>query len=203
LTGEKLRVGIFGGTFNPPHKAHVRAAEQLVREMSLDRLYVIPAYQPPHKALIGNATAEDRLEMCRLAFSHIDGCVISDIEIIRGGKSYTAITLGELSSPDTELFLFCGTDMLLTLDSWYSPEVIFSLASICYARRECEVDLTARIDEKVSEYREKFGARIYAVGGEVIPLSSTEVRSALAVGEGRELIPESVYGYITARGLYR
>ena len=99
-----MRLGIYGGTFSPPHKGHVEAAEAFSREMKLDKLLIIPTFVPPHKTTADDATPEQRLEMCRLAFSHIKNAEISDMEIKRGGTSYTYLTLEELSSRDVELF---------------------------------------------------------------------------------------------------
>ena len=96
---------------------------------------IIPDCLPPHKEYSGSVTEEQRLEMCKLAFGHIENVTISDMEIKRGGRSYTSVTLEELTSPDRELYFLCGTDMFLTLESWYRPEVIFDLATICYIRR--------------------------------------------------------------------
>ena len=126
---KKKRVGVYGGTFSPPHIAHVRVAKAFSDALSLDKLLIIPAFLPPHKQVDKNISANTRLEMCRLAFSDIENAEVSDIEIARGGKSYTAITLESLSSDDVELFLLCGTDMFLTLDSWYSPKKIFERAA--------------------------------------------------------------------------
>jgi len=95
------RIGIFGGTFNPPHIGHTRLAEHFVKELKLDRLLVIPTYQPPHKSADNLASGEDRINMCMLAFRD---AVISPIEMNRGGKSYTYDTLAELASEDKKLF---------------------------------------------------------------------------------------------------
>lgn len=200
---KKRRVGVYGGTFNPPHVAHVRAAESFARAVQLDELIIIPANLPPHKEFSGTVTPEERLEMTGLAFADLKCACVSDIEIKRGGKSYTVDTLRELSSDDVELYFLCGTDMLLTLDSWYMPEEIFKLATICYVRREADVVTAKALSEKEKEYKIRFGAGVLAIDMDVIEISSTEIRAALASGKHTELIPESVLDYIRARGLYR
>ena len=123
------RVGIYGGTFAPPHVGHVEAARAFMKQMRLDYLYVIPTAIPPHKTTDFDIDPYHRLAMCDLAFSGIDGVIVSDIELRRGGVSYTVDTLRELTAPDTRLFLFCGTDMFLTLDQWYCADEIFKLCS--------------------------------------------------------------------------
>lgn len=199
----KRRVGVYGGTFNPPHVAHVRVAEHFAKAMALDELIIIPSNLPPHKEFSGTVRADERLEMTRLAFSHIDSATVSDIEMKRGGKSYTVDTLRALSSVDSDLYFLLGTDMLLTLDSWYMPDEIFKLATICYVRRESDPEVALELLRKENEYRERFGAKIVAIDADVIEISSTEIRNALKGGVDNEMIPKSVLEYIRQRGLYR
>ena len=114
------RVGIMGGTFNPPHNGHVHAARQAMAAMQFDRLLLIPDNVPPHKTMPhGSADGEQRLEMTRLMAREIPGAEACDMELRRGGRSYTADTLRALQRalPEAELFLIIGTDMLLTLDN--------------------------------------------------------------------------------------
>ncbi len=201
---EKHRIGIYGGTFNPPHVAHIRACEAFYREIKPDTLLVIPAFLPPHKEISDSVTTEDRLEMTRLAFDGLACAVVSDMEIKRGGRSYTATTLAELKRDDNELYFLCGTDMFLTLDSWYCPDKIFSLATICYVRRESEPENDKRLTELASYYKEKYNARIIPILTDVTELSSTELREKIKnCDDISKLIPEKVNNYIQMRGLYR
>ena len=154
------RIGIYGGTFAPPHNGHVAAARAFLSQMRLDYLYVIPAFLPPHKRLDFIDDPADRLRMCELAFGGIEGVIVSDAEQRRGGKSYTVDTLRELSAPDTRLFLLCGTDMMLTLDTWHEAPEIFRLCYPIYIRRESDESLDRRIVAKVSEYKEKFPGHV-------------------------------------------
>ena len=199
------KIGIYGGTFSPPHMGHVGAAKSFVEKAELDELLIMPDFLPPHKEYDGNVTAEDRLEMARIAFSGIKNSTVSDMEIKRGGKSYTSVTLEELSGDDRELYFLCGTDMFLTLEEWYRAPLIFSLATICYVRRESDKEITERIEKLTSEYKKKYGARIIAIETDVLEISSSELRSYLKNDpeKASNYIPHGVYKYISDRGLYR
>ena len=196
------RIGIFGGTFNPPHIGHVAAAEAFADALNLDELIIMPDYLPPHKDYVGDVTPEQRLEMCRLAFGHIKNSKVSELEILRGGKSYTSDTLTSLTAPDTHLYFLCGTDMFLTLHLWHAPEIIFNLATICYVRREADISNAQLIEERTVMYKEKYNADIIFINGEVIDISSSELRSELQRDGASEHIPDNVMIYIKENGLY-
>ena len=147
-----MRIGIYGGTFSPIHNGHVAAAKAFMEQMWLDVLYVIPTYAPPHKEIAGSVTPYDRLRMCDLAFAGVEGVVVSDLEIRRGGKSYTVDTLRALSGEGDRLFLLCGTDMILSLDTWREPQEIFKLSYPVYIRREGDKLLDAMIIKKIGEW---------------------------------------------------
>lgn len=199
-----MRVGIYGGTFSPVHNGHVAAAKAFMEQMWLDILYVIPTGVTPHKDMKGDATAKDRLEMCRLAFAEMDGVVVSDLEMRREGKSYTVDTLRELYDPAGRLFLLMGTDMLLTLDKWREPEEIFKLCYPVYIRREEDAALDGRIVEKITSYQEKFGKVVRRIVAPAIELSSSDVREAIAKGQTVDgMIPPAVACYIETNQLYR
>jgi len=193
------RIGIYGGSFAPPHNGHVRAAQAFLDAIEPDLLLIVPSARPPHKQLSDGASDADRLAMARLAFSDIGQAVVSDMEMVRGGVSYTADTLRSLAREGQELYLLVGTDMLLTLDRWYKPEVIFKLSHICYVRRENDAALTEQIKETVARYERSFGARIHAIPMDVLPLSSTEVRDGRVDADA---VPPKVLAYMTERGLY-
>jgi len=200
---KKTKIGIYGGTFSPPHIGHIRAAEAFYREILPDKLFIIPTFIPPHKDHSEQVSASDRLNMCELAFEHIPNTYISDIEIKRQGKSYTYLTLEELKSDENELYFLVGTDMLLTLDSWRFPEKIFDLATICFVRREDDGDKNTKIEEKIKLYREKYAARIIRIKNDAIEISSTELREKInSNGVLQKYIPSDVLEYITRGGLY-
>ena len=199
---KKMRVGIYGGTFNPPHIGHVGAAEAFLRAANLDKLIIMPDNLPPHKEFSGNVSALDRFEMCKLAFSHIPNTEVSNFEILKGGKSYTVLTLEAFSSPDVELFFLCGTDMFLSLRTWFNPRRIFELATICCVRRETDPEITERISELKTEYISEFNARIIDVPLEVTEISSSALREALTERSYTDYIQSAVFEYILKKELY-
>ena len=198
---KKERIGIFGGTFNPPHIGHIEAARSFVSSMHLDRLIIMPSYIPPHKVYNSKVSCEERFEMCKIAFKDIDKATVSDLEISRGGTSYTYLTLEELSSEYSELYFLCGTDMILSMDTWKNPDIIFSLANICYIRRELNQDITRQISDKCTLYSKKFNARIIAIDAPVIDISSSEIREGYC--DLSRYLTEGVLNYISEKGLYK
>lgn len=200
-----MRIGIYGGTFSPVHRGHLLAAREFVRGMELDKLLVIPAAQPPHKEMQMPVSADDRLEMCRLAFGEMETVEISDVEISRGGKSYTVDTVTDLRKkyPRDELFLLVGTDMILTFDLWYRYEDILSMCDLVYVRRETDSDLNAKISEKISFLEKQTGKKIRHIKIAPVEISSSELRQMLLEGEDTgDLIPKKVMDFILEKGLY-
>ncbi|MBQ9112245.1 MAG: nicotinate (nicotinamide) nucleotide adenylyltransferase [Clostridia bacterium] len=200
---DHTRVGIYGGTFAPVHNGHVKAAKAFMEQMKLDYLFIIPAYLPPHKQIDASDDPLYRLRMCELAFGDMDGIVISDREIARGGKSYTYYTLKELERPNTRLFLLCGTDMVLTFDTWFRFEDIFKMCYPVYVRRENDPLIGNRVVSKITEYYEKYGVMFRKIITEPLELSSTDVRRAVA--EGRDIsgmVPAGVERFIRENRLY-
>lgn len=197
------RIGIYGGTFSPPHNGHVAAAKAFMEQMWLDLLFVIPAAVPPHKEMECPVSAEDRYRMTQLAFAGIEGVYVSDMEIRRGGKSYTVDTLRELSGDDRRLFLLCGTDMMLTLDEWHEADEIFRLCYPVYARREKDPLLDGIIVKKIAEYKEKYGKIVRKIQLEPVEISSHRIRETLAGGgSAGEWLPPQVERYIAGKHLY-
>ena len=197
------RIGIYGGTFSPPHNGHLQAARAFMEQMWLDFLYVIPAAIPPHKQMQTPISVDDRLEMCRLAFSGMEGVYVSDIEARRGGRSYTVDTLRELCGEDRRLFLLCGTDMMLTLDQWREPEEIFRLCYPVYIRREDDRSLDQKIIEKIADYQQKYGKVVRRIVTDPIELSSEQIRARLKEEQSiSSLVPAAVEKYIRDKHLY-
>lgn len=198
-----MRVGIYGGTFSPVHNGHVAAAKAFMEQMWLDILYVIPTGVTPHKEMKGDATAKDRLEMCRLAFADVDGVIVSDLEMKREGKSYTVDTLRELYDPEGRLFFLMGTDMLLTLDQWREPEEIFRLCYPVYIRREADEALDVAIVDKITSYQRRFGKMVPRIVAPAIEMSSSLVRQTVGKGEPiSDMVPPAVAEYIRDHHLY-
>lgn len=196
------KIGIYGGTFSPPHVGHVASAISFRDGIGLDRLIVMPSNVPPHKEVSENNPAA-RLDMTRLAFGGVEKAEVSDYEISNPGRSYTADTLTHFYSDDSELFFLCGTDMFLTLHTWRRPEVILRLATIVLARRESDgySEEIARANEML---KSRFGARTVILNHKPIEISSTQVRKMISQGEDTSeyLCPE-VAEYIKANGLYQ
>jgi len=198
-----MKIALFGGSFNPPHLGHVEAAHSVVQCLKPDRLLIMPTYVSPHKIMADDTPApEVRAELCRLAFAGIPQAEVSDLEMRREGKSYTADTLTELHAmyPDDELVLIMGTDMILSLETWSRPEIIMALAEIAVLLRG--VDEDADVLAHIHYLRERYDANITLLDAGVYPAASTDVRNALKEANGRQLLDEKVYEYIIKNRCY-
>ena len=198
------RIGIYGGTFNPPHIGHMQAARQAVTALGLSKLLLIPAYAPPHKAVLpGNSpTARQRLQMLRIAAAGCPEIEVSDMELRREGVSYSWETVEAVKRqyPDAELVLLMGTDMFLSFDTWMHPEKILKNASLGVFYRGDKGEQPA-IAKKKAEM-EATGVTVYLVRNDVIPISSTQMRRLLAFRCAGEFLPEGVLDYIRENHLY-
>lgn len=201
-----MKIGIYGGTFNPPHLGHMAAAKAAVAALKLDKLLLIPAAIPPHKALPSDTPApEHRLAMVeKWADGMGAGAEVSALELEREGKSYTSDTLRAIRQtyPDAELWLLMGTDMFLTLHLWHEPEVILSLAGICAFGRT-EQDGEALFAPQREHLQKNFDAKITTITlPGLVDISSTRLREQLENGGGWQYLLPSVYGYILMHRLY-
>lgn len=201
-----MKIGIYGGTFNPPHLGHMAAAKAAVAALKLDKLLLIPAAIPPHKALPSDTPApEHRLAMVeKWADGMGAGAEVSALELEREGKSYTSDTLRAIRQtyPDAELWLLMGTDMFLTLHLWHEPEVILSLAGICAFGRT-EQDGEALFAPQREQLQKNFDAKITTITlPGLVDISSTRLREQLENGGGGQYLLPSVYGYILMHRLY-
>lgn len=198
----KMKIIIFGGTFNPIHNGHIHLAECFADILKADRVILIPTNVPPHKRAPDLADAEDRLAMCRLAAESDKRFSVSDIEIARGGQSYTSETLAELHRqyPEAELYLITGEDMFLTLEEWHDPQVIYQLATICAVPR------SPKGTGALLEYAKKIeqnGAKTRIEDIPYYPISSTMIREAVKAGKSiSSLVPAAVERYIREKKLY-
>ena len=198
-----MRVLIYGGSFNPPHLGHLRSVETAVKALAPDKTLLIPAADPPHKALVaGTPAKEHRLAMTALAAEALPGCEASDMEIRRAGPSYTSDTLRQLRAqyPTAELIFLMGTDMLLSIETWHEPEVIMALASLAVFAREAGRE--GEIEAQAEHLREAHGATVYVLAGEPVTVSSTQVRALLPQRQGREYLTDGIYAYIIRHRLY-
>jgi nicotinate-nucleotide adenylyltransferase len=197
-----VRLGILGGTFNPPHLAHLVCAQEAHRELELDRVLFVPASIPPHKAVEAEPGAHHRLELCRLAVDGDERFAVCDLELRRDGPSYTVDTLKELSSqsPTNELFLILGGDIAAGLPEWREPERVLELATVAIAERRG----TARgtVQQALDQLKGGDRARFFAMPR--IGISSTMVRRRVGAGQPiRYFVPDGVLDYIETHGLYR
>lgn len=197
------RIGIFGGTFNPVHNGHIRLTEHYRKALHLDRLIVIPTNIPPHKTVQNMASAADRYEMLKLAFSPYQDVCVSDMELLAGGKSYTINTLTQLrlQYPQDELFLIIGGDMFLCFDAWREYRKILSMCRVCTAPRE-QGELEALLSyQKKIDPEEKC---TLVLDAPVFVLSSSLIRHQVRDGEDISgLVPLKVERYILEKGLYQ
>ena len=197
------RIGIYGGTFNPPHIGHIQAAKQAVSALHLTKLLVIPDRIAPHKAMPGNsATPQQRLDMLRIALADCPSIAVSDIELNREGPSYTYETILQLRKtyPEARLVLLMGTDMFLSFHTWKNPQIILDNAMLGVFYRG-EKGEAAAIEAKKAEM-EAAGAEVELVKNPVINISSTQMRRLLAFRCAGELLPEGVLDYIRENRLY-
>lgn len=197
------RIGIFGGSFNPPHLGHRLAVVEFQKKLNLDSVLLIPAAVPPHKQLSSNSPDADlRFRMTEILFEDLDFAKVLDIELRREGPSYTADTLTELRKeyPKDELFLLMGTDMFFSFSKWYHPEVISGIATLVVAHRN-EDDLTALRETAESLY-EKYKTRTEFLENDFLPYSSTSVRAMLAFRCGEKYLAPEVYRFIKEHELY-
>jgi len=197
------RIGIYGGTFDPPHVGHVRAAQHALCALKLDELLVVPAGISPGKDREElQVTATQRLEMTRLAMAKIPGVTVLDMELRRNGVSYTADTLVEIKTlyPDAELFLLMGVDKLLSFTDWYRSEEILHNASLAvFSRGKYPKDQDIRSHmEKV----EALGGKVMRLDNPVTEISSTDVCRLLAFHCAEEFLSPQVLDYIRENSLY-
>ncbi|MBQ1371820.1 MAG: nicotinate (nicotinamide) nucleotide adenylyltransferase [Oscillospiraceae bacterium] len=198
------RVGVYGGSYNPPHTGHVLAASELVRLLKLDRLLIVPAAIPPHKSLsIDSPTPEQRMALCRAAFASIPQAELCDLELRREGPSYTADTLTQLKAqyPEDELILIMGTDMLLTFSDWREPEKIATLATLAVMRREEDDEIWANTCREAERLEQMYHTHVIQVENRCLPVSSTMVRRMIAFGAPC-CLPSAVETMIQENGWY-
>ena len=197
------RIGIYGGSFNPPHIGHIQAAKQAVEALNLDKLLVIPAGIAPHKDMPDNTpTPQHRLDMLRLTLADCPEIEVSDLEVNREGPSYTWETIQHLREmyPDACLILFMGTDMFLSIHTWKNPEFILENVTLGVFYRGDKGENRA-IEAKKAEL-EAQGAKVELVQNVVIPISSTQMRRLLAFRCAGSFLPEGVLDYIREHRLY-
>ncbi|UCF21389.1 MAG: nicotinate (nicotinamide) nucleotide adenylyltransferase [Gemmatimonadota bacterium] len=190
-----IRLGIFGGTFDPPHVGHLIVADDAAAALGLDRVLFVPTGEHPLKGSRVRTAAEVRLEMVRAATADHELFEVDGRELRRSGPSYTIETIEELAgeNPGVELFLLIGSDILGEFDRWHRVDAIAKRARIAVLTR-AEAEFSAPVAVKVELLRVEVTS---------IEISSSEVRERVASGRPyRYLVPESVYGIIQEHELY-
>lgn len=200
------RIGVYGGSFNPPHNGHMLAAQEAMRALALDELLFVPAGTPPHKELPnGSPTAQGRLGLLQLACKDIERTKVCDIECRREGPSYSFETMEQLKAlyPQDALFLLMGTDMFLSLHTWRNPDRICRCATIVLASRvENEGKIHAEILEQAARLRTQFGASVQILDNRFIEISSSTIRRMLVFGCAESYLPPGVLARIQTEKLY-
>ena len=201
------RIGVFGGSFNPPHVAHLILAERARVERTLDRVLFVVAGQPPHKASRPLAPGPDRLRMVELAIEGNPAFEAADLELKRDGASYTLLTIRELRrrlGPEAELFLLVGGDSLLELPTgWRAEELVREVPIIAFGRPGNPLD--AGVDGLAAHFGQAWVRQVreLMVAAPQMDISATEVRERVRAGLSvRYMVPEAVRAYIAERGLY-
>jgi len=198
-----MKLLVYGGSFNPPHRGHVAALQRAAEHLHPDAIRVIPAKSPPHKELAPNSPGPaERLELTRLAFADVPGVTVSDMELHREGASYTVDTLAEIAGecPEADIWFLMGTDMFLYMEKWYDFRRILRLSGLVVLPRETgeEPAIAAHRDYLQAQY----GARVAVLPVEPLPMDSTGLRAALCRREGVERLPGAVYEQIIRRRYY-
>ena len=197
------RIGIYGGTFNPPHLGHFRGAEYALEQLRLDRLLMIPAHTAPHKGSSQEQpTPQQRQEMVRLGLGDREDILASDLEINRGGISYTFETVEQVAAmyPGAQLFLIIGTDMFSTFENWREPERILKYATLAVLCRgeKGEQEAIAEAMPKLAA----MGAKVELLQNPITSISSTDLRRMLCFRCASDFLPQPVEEFILKNGLY-
>jgi len=214
-----MRLAVIGGTFNPIHYGHLRAAEEVREALGVDKMLFIPACTPPHKADEPVVSPEARLEMTRLATEGNPFFEVSDMEVKRGGRSYTIETVRALKSergPGIEVLLVTGSDSFNDITTWCEYEELVSLASFVVVARPgyavktpaeaLPVELARKFwyDSSVDAFVNSGGNTITYLKTTLFDISSSEIRDKVKEGRSiRYLLPSAVERYISSNGLYR
>ncbi len=214
-----MKIGLFGGTFDPIHWGHLRSAEEVQETFSLDWVYFIPASNPPHKRRKPATSARDRFELVRLAIARNSCFSVSDVELLRRGKSYSIDTIRyftQIESPEHSFYFILGLDAFSEIDSWKNVQDIFPLCHLIVTSRPGSGDVMSYrtipvavrrgfcYDPRKKAYRHKSGTYLFFTRLTDIAISASEIRNRLKGGKSiRYLVPQNIETYIKNKGLYR
>ena len=198
-----MRVGIYGGTFNPPHTGHEHSARAAKNQLNLDVLVIVPSGIPPHKLMpLDTPNPEERLKMTIDVFSDLSDTVVSDIEVKNPKPSYATDTVMSIKNiyPEAELFLLMGTDMFLSLEEWKDYRALLkNITPAVFSRDKCDEQ---KIEEFAHHLKKEYGISTEIITTTVIPVSSSYLRNCLPNREGRGYIKDTNYSYIIRDRLY-
>ncbi|WP_233253943.1 nicotinate (nicotinamide) nucleotide adenylyltransferase [Limnohabitans sp. MMS-10A-192] len=202
-----MRMGVFGGAFDPPHLAHVALVQAAMAQLQLDQVRVLPTGQAWHKTR-QLSDASHRLAMAQLAFGPVPHVLVDEREMLRHGPSYTVDTLRELKTqfPQAQLYLLIGDDQRRSLPSWHQIDEIARLAIICAAGRDAAVQAwsDSSTGTPTAALSHSFDARIHSLKMPLMPHSATDIRALVATDQSIEgLVPPAVERYIHEHHLYR
>lgn len=198
-----MRLGIFGGAFNPIHNGHLALARSYYKSLRLDRVLFVPTAVPPHKTSEYLAPAKDRINMTRIAIADEPAFEVCDIEFYRSGKSYTYDTLLSLRGiyPDSEFFLIIGADQFLSFHEWYRYKDILDMVTVCTSARQDENEKKKLFD--YADSRSEMKGKYYIASYPVIRISSSDIRYKVKNNiDISAVVPQNVCEYIKQRGLY-
>jgi nicotinate-nucleotide adenylyltransferase len=201
-----MRLGVYGGSFDPVHLGHLLVAENCREQRKLDEVWFIPAATSPHKTHAAPAEAHHRLEMLKLAIGGYEPFRVSTLEIDRGGVSYTVDTLETLHAedPNRELFLILGADALEDLPTWKDPGRVCELAIPLVVRRAYAPDPDFSVLANLMSHERIVAAQDAQVNMAPIGIASSDIRRRIAAGKGiRFRTPRAVEKYIETHGLYQ
>ena len=196
-----MKIGVYGGSFNPVHGGHINLAEAAVETLGLDRLFIVPVGKPWYKDDNNLISGEHRINMCDLAFKDVPNTEVLDYEINKKERNYTVSTIHWLKSnyANAEFYVIMGADMFQTLKNWRCFEELKSMVKFCVAARNCDNN------KEISEYKktlEQIGADVIVLPVDVVEISSSEIRKSIEKGEKPEYLTEKVYSYIKQNKLY-
>lgn len=197
-----MRIGIYGGSFDPVHNGHINAAKTFMKELSLDKIIIVPAYCSPFKKGLAVTPSQHRLNMCNIAFGALPNFEVSNIEILREDEGYMSDTIAEIREiyPKNELFLLLGGDQLLIFKKWHAWSKIADEATVAAAARNWEEDSAMEAEAAVLR---SMGASVIIVPIDVKEISSTDVREAVRRGDDiSAMVPPGVAEYIWDNYLY-
>lgn len=199
-----MKIGIFGGSFDPVHTGHLVLAEHVRDGAGLDRVILLPAYESPFKIGRSGADSGQRLEMTRLAAADNDHFEVSDLDVAKGMVSYTVDLMAELSAmyPDDRLYFIAGTDSFLGIEKWMGSEELLTRYGFVIGTRPGYRD--EELAEHAERMRERYGAEVITVNIPKVDISSTDIRRRCRDGRSiKYLVPDAVGGFIARNGLYR